>query len=732
MVDAETGPIVTTTINHPIAVMNEDMFGAIANNQFGWNYYTEHREEFGLTNIRFPGGTVSEEGWVIDGRIRLGHGDKLSLDTLDGDRSQFAFDLTHPELIAPSALLYDEQNFLNRDDVATFSQVLAEAVEHDVDVSLIIPIERYFRGADLSDTAVRERAIAAAEADLEVFLERLKNGEYNQGEYPETIVFDIGNETFGQPIETAVITKVMIDTIEEELADSEISYEIGVQMGRGEYEYVNLRRDGYFDRFVDGSHELIEGLDELDFTPGDYLTDEQRQTAIDEMMISILGPSAAHIDALRHHLLGFNPDRLDAPEAPLKRRGEIVELWMDSLEELGVASEDIDYYISAFTTNTANGNGLPFAMPGAANTLEVYDLMLRSGATMASIWGVVGAFRYKDTIANTTVSDRLSKFDSPQAAILKLLSEHTMNSTYLGASGDDASGYRSFTYENETEYTVFLSVEELAGEYSISVDLGLLSDLAHVTAINLDLVDGAANGATRLTESELEVVDGRVEVTFDQDFEVAMLTLNKSESISYQTMQMIESLVGASVTRETTDAFVFGDETAEQLVGGTGSDIVLAGDGDDVVDGGAGRSGFFGNGQSDADFDEIGAKNGDFLFGGAGNDVIRGNAGNDLISGDSGDDHMWGGSGFDTFVFNEGSDHIHDFNPNVDRILIDQALVESVVDFADWLDDHAITTNGSIVLDFGAGNQLTVSGLTDQDELFNRISLTTMDELSII
>ena len=733
MMSVETDVIVSTTMNHPIGVMNDNMFGAIAVNQFGWNYYIEHREEFRLTNIRFPGGAVSEEGWVVDGRIRLGHGDKITLETLGGDRSRFAFDLTHPELISPIALQYDEVTFLKRDDIATFSQVLAEAVEHEVDVSLIIPIERYFRDVDLSDTKVREMAVSAAEADLEVFLERLENGEYNQGEYPETIVFDIGNETVGSPIETAVITKVMIDTIVEELADSGISYEIAVQMGGGGYEYANLLEQGYFDRFVDGSHELIEGLDKLDFTPGNYLSDGKRQTAIDEMMINILGPSAAHIDSLRHHLLGFNPDRLDSPGAPLNRRDEIVELWMGKLEELGVATEDVEYNISAFTTNTSNGNGLPFALAGAANTLEAYDYMLQSGATMASIWGVVGAFRYKDTIANTTVTDRLSKFDSPQAAILKLLSEHTMDADYLGSGGDDVSGYRSFTYETEAEYKVFLSVEELSENLSVSVDLGLFKDLETVQVINLDLVDGAPNGASRLIDSDLSVVDGRINVVFDQDFEVAMLTLNKSASASYKTMQMIEALVGSSVMHDPgTDEFVFGDDHSEALLGSTMSDVIMAGAGDDYVDGGAGRSGFFSTSSQDTRFDAVGAQNGDLLFGGSGNDVIKGNAGNDLISGDSGDDELWGGGGFDTFVFNEGNDVIRDFNPIVDRILVDQSLVESSTHIDDWLSNNAVVQDGALTLDFGSDNRLIISNLVDADELLGRISLTVIDDLNII
>ncbi len=727
MSNATTDAMVTSINGTVIGTMNEDMFGAIGVNQFGWHHFEDHVEELGLTNIRWPGGTVAETGWVVDGRVRV-DGGEISLSTLSGDRSNFAYDLTHPELMSPLALEYDEENFLNRDDVGTFSQVLARAVANDASLQMVIPIKRYFLNEDFSDPSVREEAITAAVSDVSVFLERLKNGEYNNGEYPEKIIFDLGNENYSNPIEQAILSRAISDIITEQLEGSGISYEIAFQMGRGEFEFRNLLEDGYFEPFFDGDFSLVPGLEELGFDPTEGVPTEQRHLVIDEMMQLILGDSIVHLNDVRHHLLQFSEDDLDGENSPLWERAEIVQSWMDRLEEYGVDTTEIDYNLSAVTTNSSNGTDLPYELSAAANILELYDHMFDMGVDAASWWGVVGAFRYNDTMLTTTISDRLSNFDSPQAALLKLLTENVMEADYLGDGGGDAEGYRSFTYETDSEYHIFFYVEDVdQGEFTVDVDLGILSDLHTVTATNLDIVNGAMNGASQLTETEIQVTDGVAQISFDQDFEIVMVSLEKDDSPNHQTMELIASLVQAEVSMADNSETIFGAETAEEIVGGEGSDFIFGMAGDDHLDGGSGRSGFLTSGTNGANFDAVGGNQGDFLFGGEGNDVIRGNAGNDLISGDAGNDELWGGTGFDTFVFSEGQDVIRDFNSSVDSILIDAMLIGQDQELDDWLGENTTTEEGSLVIDFGAGNELTIHGVTDTSELTNSIELSYAD-----
>ena len=729
MTSARTDAIITTTLENGVGTMNENMFGAIGVNNFGWHYFEDHTEDFGLTNIRWPGGTVAETGWVVDGRVRSGGGE-ISLETLGGDRSQFAFDLTHPELMSELALTYDELNHLNRDDVGTFSQVLALAVDRGVDVELIIPIQRYFLNEDLSNAAVREEAVTAAVSDITIFLERLKNGDYNNGSYPQNIIFDIGNEQYSNPIEAAIIGRAIAETIAKGLLGTEISYGIGFQMGRGEFEYDNLYEDGYFDPFFDGG-DIVPGLEDVHFVPGVGVPNAMQNIFIDMLMIEVLGDSLVHFGNLRHHVLGFSEDALDGDNAPLWQRGQIVEYWMDAFEELGIDPNEIEYNISAFTTDSSNGNFLPYELSGAANTLQLYDYMMQMGVDRASIWGVVGAFTYNDNMLTTTVSDRSSDFDSPQAAIIRLLSENVMNSDYIGAGGGDIEGYHSFTYQNETSYSIFFYVEDVnSGQFTLDVDLGLLGDLQTVSAINLDIANGALNGAAELTSSQIDVVDGVVQLTFDQDFEIVMLTLNMADSFNYQSVQYVEDLTQTPVTRDQNSQTIMGSETSEQISGGAGSDFLYGMQGNDSISGGAGRGGFLTGDIRSNDFDALGGNNGDFMFGGEGNDVLYGNAGNDLISGDEGNDELWGGGGFDTFVFTEGLDIICDFDVGVDTIVLDSLLVDQEQELEVWLGNNATTIGDTVVINFGEGNELAINGLTDVSELFGSVQLSRGDELS--
>lgn len=730
MTNATTQALITTTQQIVVGTMSEDMFGAIAVNNFGWQNFEDHIEDFGLTNIRWPGGTVAETGWVVDGRIRMGGGE-VSLDTLDGDRSHFAFDLTHPELISELALQYDELNHLARDDVGTFSQVLARAVENGVDVELIIPIERYYVNQDLSDAATRERAIEAAVSDITVFLDRLKNGEFNNGDLPGTIIFDIGNEQYSNPVEMAIIGKAIIDTIAEILQNSGVSYEIAWQMGRGEFEYDNLVEAGYFEPFFDGG-DIVPGFEDLDWTPGVDVPQELQNVFVDMLMIEVLGDSLVHIDGLRNHTLGFSSDDLDGENAPLWQRAEIRDYWIGEFEALGVDPEDIEYIMSSYTTNTSNGNSLPYELSGAANLLEMFDYMMLMGVDRAYIWGVVGAFRYKEDMLTTTVSDRLSDFDSPQAAILTLLSQNVMNSDYIGSAGGDAEGYHSFTFESDSEYTVFLYVEDVNnGEFTLDVDLGLFGDLQTISVLNLDIADGALNGASQLTDSQLSVLDGMVQISFDQNFEIVMLTLQKGESITYQTIEFVEAITQTQVVLDETGQGLIGSNESDDIVGEIGSDFLFGMGGDDVLNGGTGRAGFLtGNGESTS-FSAPGGNNGDFIFGGGGDDVLRGNAGNDLLSGDEGNDELWGGGGFDTFIFTEGMDTICDFDVGVDTIIIDALLLDQNQDFGSWLGNNTVTVGNALVIDFGVGNALTVRGLSDVDELINSIQVVEDAQLFV-
>lgn len=167
-----------------------------------------------------------------------------------------------------------------------------------------------------------------------------------------------------------------------------------------------------------------------------------------------------------------------------------------------------------------------------------------------------------------------------------------------------------------------------------------------------------------------------------------------------------------------------GDDTlladgAGHMVGGGGNDTIYDGGplalvegnaGDDVLIGGSGN-------------DKIGAQTGDdFIFAGAGNDVVTGGVGNDIVTGDE---------GADVFQFSAGeignNDVITDLNfaegdkidffagtfagqgSNIQVSNINE-LVAVVTQFGS-ADVTNETVSDTLVLHFGAGQQLTLVGL---------------------
>lgn len=705
-----------------VGELKRDHFGAIGVNNFGFNYFQEHIDTLGLTDIRFPGGQVSEAGYVIDGRIRLGT-DEVNLASLQGDRSNFAFDLTHPELISPVALEYDELNHLLRDDVATFSQALDLAVSRGVNLGVIIPVERYFQGADFTDESVRQLAMNIARDDITVFLERLKAGHFNNGVLPEVIMFDIGNEAYSNPIEYALIAKAMMSEITVQLQDSGIDYEINFQMGRGSFEFNNLKDAGYFDAFFDGSGDPIPELDGLDDLLSETLSYSERQVAIDRIMASILDDSAQYIDAVRHHALSVNSNILGHAESALNQRGAIVDFWAEHLAQYGIGRDDFKYYVSAWTTSTNDAGGLPYELAGAANTLELFAYFMKAGVDSAAAWGITSEFRFRDTMSSTTVTDRLSDFLSPQAAILQLLTENVIESDFLGAVGDFAGSQMRYYYETDDAFTVFVTVGSLADEaIQFDFDLGVLNDVESVTITNLDIANGSASGESRLTEAVQAVEDGRVVIDFDQSHEVVMLTINKNDSARFLALETIEQIIGYTLENPLAINLIIGEPMMTTLVGNLGSDIILGSDLDETLTGGGGYVNLMQGADSAAQATELGYGHGDFIFAGDGNDSLRGFAGNDLLDGGFGNDELWGGSGFDTFVFHAGHDVIHDFDDRVDSILIADSLLQER-SLESWVAENTHFEDGDATVFFSADHSLTLRGVDEIDDFLGSMTV---------
>jgi Ca2+-binding RTX toxin-like protein len=159
----------------------------------------------------------------------------------------------------------------------------------------------------------------------------------------------------------------------------------------------------------------------------------------------------------------------------------------------------------------------------------------------------------------------------------------------------------------------------------------------------------------------------------------------------------------------------------DTLQGNNSNDLLNGGDGDDLLEGGFANDVL--NGDAGADTLE-GGNGSDLLNGGDGIDRLEGNAGNDTLDGGAGNDLLRGGLGADTFVFRVGSgnDRIADLGI-VDSVELEAALLGGgAPDVEELRDISSLDDNGFLVLDFGNGDTLRFSGITDVATILDDVS----------
>jgi len=166
----------------------------------------------------------------------------------------------------------------------------------------------------------------------------------------------------------------------------------------------------------------------------------------------------------------------------------------------------------------------------------------------------------------------------------------------------------------------------------------------------------------------------------------------------------------------------------DRLGGGAGNDILHGGDGIDVLGGGAGNDQLFGGLGDDRLFAGGGT---DVLDGGAGNDRLFGQSGTNQMSGGAGDDWLIGGTGADTligglgndlmqgnggadmFIFSAGHDSAQDFSLVDDQLTLQSSLWTGTLTVADVFTTYATLNGSNTYLNFGGGNTLWLSGISD-------------------
>lgn len=169
------------------------------------------------------------------------------------------------------------------------------------------------------------------------------------------------------------------------------------------------------------------------------------------------------------------------------------------------------------------------------------------------------------------------------------------------------------------------------------------------------------------------------------------LTINFTNAGEGDVLNLVGDQVAAAIT-------VTGGEEGDNLVTGTGADVINGLGGDDVVNAGAGADTVNGGEGNDTINGQLGNDviNGDAgddtLFGNEGNDTISGGAGDDVIIGGLGADRLSGGADADIFVYTSVEDSR--FTPNPAGVVDNRDTIVGFTAGEDEIDLSALLING--------------------------------------
>jgi Ca2+-binding RTX toxin-like protein len=368
------------------------------------------------------------------------------------------------------------------------------------------------------------------------------------------------------------------------------------------------------------------------------------------------------------------------------------------------------------TTNVRsdNGNSYPATLDGQAfrggsgvDTFSAYlsyypPTLSRFNATGFEVWSVGGVnlvdFNFTDVI-NSTIT-----FSSIGYASGGINAQGvTAGRIIVNASGFNLEIPQGTVYgtENSDEYRDTTS-NPLASSADVFQGNGGNDYFDGADGIDIAIYSGNSTDytLTEITYNQFQVKDNRNESPDGIDIIVDVNRLRFANGD--------QDVVIAGLN-------IVGDDSSEDIDGGSNADYIDGAGGNDTVNGEGGND------------DLAGGSGNDSINGGQGNDFMDGGQGSDNLNGGVGNDNMAGGLGSDTYVVDSASDVVTEDSGTTNGVDLVQASVSYVISDADvekltLLGNTAIngTGNGSAntltgnsaanTLNGGGGNDTMVGG----------------------
>ena len=568
----DTLDILTEVFSGDPVTVSRGMFGGIlvGQNPGGTAGYFESYDELGLTVLRWPGGSLAENGVVTEEhRIRL---------TGSGGEP-YAYDLGYPDLIHPDVLEHVP-------GILGLSDVLAQAVQRGSVFSLILPTIRY-------DSSPEDAKADIYEFLVKLFVER----QYDNGALPGKIIIEIGNENY-DPLRYGVVASAALEAIMEfRVAYPEIEFSTALQaMPTGP------QTEDLVDIISESSDNPALALSQVDIIRLHYLTHDLDAAA----NIEHRGPRYYAISEIQR----------------------AIEEARDQV--LGPTAAELGLYFSAYTSSSRSlGENDPMALSSAGVLLSLFSGMLELGADYAAAWGI--ATWSPETVTITQIGPGGQVISSASGILLGQMAMLLPGMNLIGNELIDSvrsSPIQVQTYSNDSQVVIFIAANDLVDDRdTVRIDLDGMDGIGSIWATEIRTLSGLS-GAAEAVHIPVTIQGRTLSVDISGDYRVVTLVLTRVTpgdspivQIGYDASENLTGGRGAdSLSGSGGDDTIRGVGGDDELLGGEGSDVIYGGRGDDWIDGGEGADLLFGGEDNDHLVDSYGN---DTFYGGAGDDWIE-------------------------------------------------------------------------------------------------------------
>lgn len=616
---------------------------------------------------------------------------------------------------------------------AGLTEVLALAVENDIDVAIVVPTMTFANDPQ------------TARDDLYAFLERLFDGEL--GELPDTITLELGNEYYGvpeyrdDPGHYGEIANAMLEGIADYLDDhpmAALTTELvaAVQFGRNASDDAAIA--------AEMSDTALEHIDALIYHRYAWTLDgadtfvQHFQNAFDNWVDAGVAQST-DIFVSEWNIASWS--RAEALTAYTNAHEQYIGAFDASSVDLDARNDaDFEHFWQTGALRIADGSTIDtqwgvanrdYGLAQAGGMLEIFDALLETGADAAALYGI-------DTQHAARVSFGDELFVG--AAMFQMMSETLPGTSMLELGIENArdGDINIHAYEGNGQLVIYVSADHFEnGQTNLEALIDLSGIDYEIYAVTGRMLTSVADDdwmetfgipdttgvdespEARLyergviTDYDVALTDDTIALEFDTAYEVIELVIQIEPIVGNEEPApsappevntvgtgAADTLLGSSdsevihagsgadiITARLGDDEIYGGNQGDTIMAGGGNDTVYSGLGNDNTHLGRGDDYYIDGNQNSvwgasvvrggAGDDEIYGRGGDDdLDGGVDNDIVDGGAGNDRIAGGSGTNILTGGQGNDDFVFDRpgGTTYITDFNAKEDQIDLTQLL----------------------------------------------------------